>query len=373
VKTINPIYETREALRLHVAKVFEGRFGAIPEAVTSAPGRVNLIGEHTDYNGGYVLPMTLNMEVAVAIGSGFDAGAIDVYSETKKDMRRRSIDENATGHWSDYVLGSLRLSYGDQVANSGCCVAVAGTLPIGRGISSSAALEVAMIKAVAAVSNTCFEPAEIARMARRVENDFVGMPCGIMDQFAAVVGSYGKAVFLDTRSLEFETVPLFEGFGFVVVGSGVKHRLTEGSYAERVAECKAACAALGVNELRDCDMADLDRIDKLDPPLNRRARHVVTENRRVLDAVEAMKAGDVAAFGRLMIESHVSQRDDYRVSVPEIDALVEAALAAGAIGARLTGGGFGGSIVALVETVNTDTFCRKVLDAFPQASLLAVT
>ena len=357
----------------HVTRVFKDRFGSAPEAVASAPGRVNLLGEHTDYNGGYVLPMSLNMEVAVALGAGTKAGTIDVYSDAFDDSKRRNIDEEAIGHWSDYVLGCLRAAYQEATAGAGCRVAVAATLPIGAGISSSAALEVAMLRAVAVLSDRPMEPAETAKTAQRVERDFVGMPCGIMDQFAAVAGAGGKAVFLDTRTLDFEIVPLFPDHRFVVVHSGVRHKLTDDGYARRVAECRAACAALGVDELRDLGVTDLDRIDELDVPLNLRARHVVTENRRVLDAVAAMKKGDANRFGTLMVESHMSQRDDYQVSVPEIDALVDGALRAGACGARLTGGGFGGSIVALVGAARIDAWCGTIKHRFPAANLLART
>ncbi|MCG8403544.1 MAG: galactokinase, partial [Firmicutes bacterium] len=373
VSDIIPTYDSRADLHKHVADAFEKQFGVPPETVASAPGRVNLLGEHTDYNGGFVLPMTLAMEVAVALGGGTESGAIETFSDIQEQGHRRLIGEAASGHWTDYVLGSLQLAYKGPAEQSGCRVAVGSTLPIGRGISSSAALEVAMIRAATALTGAPMEPAEIAKLARRVENDFVGMPCGIMDQFAAAAGSRGKAVFLDTRTLEFETVPLFDGFDFVVVSSGVKHRLTEGSYAERVGECNRACAALGVEELRDCSMADLDRIGALEEPLDRRARHVVTENQRVLNAARAMKDGDWARFGELMVQSHASQRDDYRVSVPEIDDLVAGAMQEGATGARLTGGGFGGSIVALVRSDITETWCRKMVEQFPASEILAVS
>lgn len=364
---------TRNDLLEQVTQVFVDRYGVCPEAVASAPGRVNLLGEHTDYNGGFVLPMTLDLEVAVALGAGANAGAIDIYSDTFDESKRRVVDEEAVGHWSDYILGCLRAAYREPTADAGCRVAVAATLPIGAGISSSAALEVAMLRTAAALSETHMDITETAKLAQRVERDFVGMPCGIMDQFAAAAGSRGKAVFLDTRSLEFEIVPLFSEHRFVVVHSGVRHQLTDDGYATRVAECRAACAALGVEELRDLDSTDLARINELEAPMNRRARHVLTENRRVLDAVKAMKADDSACFGTLMVESHASQRDDYQVSVPEVDALVDGALRAGAVGARLTGGGFGGSVVALVDGANVDAWCRSIRGRFPSARILAVT
>ena len=357
-------------LHRHVTQVFESRYGASPEAVASAPGRVNLLGEHTDYNGGFVLPMALNLEVAVALGAGSEAGVIDVYSDDFDDSQRRSINEEAASKWSDYVLGCLRAAYREPTADRGCRVAVAATLPMGAGISSSAALEVAMLRAIEVISGVPMEQTEMAKAAQSVERDFVGMPCGIMDQFAAAVGVCGEAIFLDTRSLDFESVSLFPGYRFVVVHSGVRHQLTHDGYSTRVAECRAACRALGVDELRDLKLADMERISQLKPPMDRRARHVITENQRVLDAVEAMKAGDGLRFGALMIESHASQRDDYQVSVPEVDALVQGALQTGAVGARLTGGGFGGCIVALVDAKNAGAWCETIKDQFPSAQVL---
>ncbi|RME16213.1 MAG: galactokinase, partial [Alphaproteobacteria bacterium] len=347
---------TEPALREQAARAFEARFGAPPEAVAFAPGRVNLLGEHTDYNGGLVLPMPLGLGIAVALGRGAGPGVAAIASDNFEGIDRRPLDAPASGAWSDYVLGSLALGAPGAFAESGVNLLVAGNLPVGAGLSSSAAVEVACLRGVDALLGRAGDAVETALAARRVENDFVGMPCGIMDQFAVSVGAPGKALFLDTRTLEHRPVPMLEGFSLVVIHSGVSHRLADDGYANRVAECKAACAAMGVALLSDLGPEDLGAIARLAPPLDRRARHIVTENQRVRDAVAALERGDAPAFAAAMNASHISQRDDFEVSVPEVDALVEGALAAGAIGARLTGGGFGGSVVALVPEARIGAF-----------------
>ena len=352
---------------------YKKRFGNDPLATAFAPGRVNLLGEHTDYNGGLVLPMPLSLGTAVAIGYGGEPGTLRAASEAFEEIDERSLSEGATGAWSDYVLGSiLALSKGEPLEN-GLQVMVSSNLPVGSGLSSSAAIEIGTMRALSDVLGVKIDPVEMAQLARSVENDFVGLPSGIMDQFSVSVGTPGNALFLDTRSLKFQPAPLPATHDFVIVHSGVGHKLTDNGYRERVAECQAACKALSVEMLSDLQESDLDRIAALTTPLNGRAKHIVTENRRVEDAVAALKAGDVTRFGELMLASHVSQRDDYEVSVPDIDALVEGAIAFGADGARLTGGGFGGSIVALVEKGKVEDWCAKISAKFPQTRILAVT
>jgi galactokinase len=241
---------------------------------------------------------------------------------------------------------------------------------MGAGLSSSAALELAVLRAVRAVAGLDLDEARLAVIGRAAENHYVGMPCGIMDQMVAALGSPGQALFLDTRDLSTRLVDLPADQVVAVVHCGVSHRLTAGDYATRKAECERACRALGVASLRDLTEADLDRIMDLPEPLGRRARHVVTENARVLAGVAALTAGDAGAFGRLMDASHASQRDDYAVSIPEIDALVDSARHHGATGARLTGGGFGGSIVALVDTARHRPWLEAVLVDNPKAQAL---
>ncbi len=351
--------------------VFETRFGSAPDAVAYAPGRVNLLGEHTDYNGGLVLPMPLALGTAVAVSYSDDAGRMQAASSAFDGIETRALNEKATGAWSDYVLGSV-LAAGFDTAR-GLQVAVDTDLPVGSGLSSSAAIEVGTMRAVLALMNKTMDAQDMAIKARGVENNFVGLPSGIMDQFCVAVGAPGAALFLDTRTLEYREADLPDGFNFVIVHSGVGHKLTDNGYATRVKECADACAALGVEMLSDLAEADLDRISALPAPLSGRARHIVTENARVKAGVNALAAGDSTRFGALMVESHASQRDDYNVSVPQIDKLVDGAIAAGALGARLTGGGFGGSIVALVESAKVTEWCDKVSAGFPDARVLAVT
>lgn len=345
------------------------RFGADPGTVAFAPGRVNLLGEHTDYNGGYVLPMPLGLGTAVALGRGGTPDHVEVASADFEDPATRPVDDRANGHWSDYVFGCL-VSGGAEAA-SGLRALVLSDLPVGSGLSSSAAIEVATLRALDKLLGRQDDPVQTAVRARRVENDFVGMPCGIMDQFASAVGTPGAALFLDTRTLDHQPAPLPPGHSFLVVHSGVGHKLAESGYATRVAECKAACDALGVDLLSDLDAGDLPRIAALDDPLGRRARHIVTDNRLTRAGVAALKAGDAPTFGRLMIESHASERDDYQITVPETDAMVDAALAAGALGARQTGGGFGGSIVVLAEADQVPHISDVLTRNFPAARVLA--
>ncbi|MFV0358613.1 galactokinase [Tropicimonas sp.] len=357
-----------------VATAFQRHFVTAAEVSVFAPGRVNLLGEHTDYNGGYVLPMALNgLGVSIAVARGGTPGRIDAYSETFDLSETRDIDEKKADTWSDYVLGCFQALARDEIADTGCQVALATTVPLGAGLSSSAALEVACFRAMSELYAKPMTPVEIAVAARAVENGFVGMPCGIMDQFASSVGHPGEALFLDTRNLVYDYAPRPSGHAFVIVHSGVSHQLTNDGYATRVAECQAAGAALGVELLSDLGPDDLDRVNALPEPLNRRARHVITDNRRVLDGVAALKADDPAAFGRLMVESHASQRDDYAITVPETDALVVRAMELGAVGARQTGGGFGGSIVALVRNGDVERWGQEIVGDLPGVRVLAVT
>ncbi|PRY26706.1 galactokinase [Aliiruegeria haliotis] len=357
-----------------VATAYRGHFGDEPEVLASAPGRVNLLGEHTDYNGGYVLPMALNgLGVSIAIGRGPAPGVVEAYSDTFHASETRNITDSKEGRWSDYVLGCLKFAAETEVAKTGVRIALITTLPMGAGLSSSAALEVASIKAVTELYGKQMSAVDTAIMARAVENDFVGMPCGIMDQFASAVGDPGTALFLNTRTLAFDPAPSPVGASFVIVHSGVSHQLTDDGYATRVAECNAACAELGVDILSDLGPADLERINALSDPLDRRARHIITDNQRALDGIAALKAGDLPEFGALMVSSHASQRDDFEITVPETDALVEAAMALGAIGARQTGGGWGGSVVALVKDSDIERFSAGIVETSEQARVLAVT
>lgn len=350
-------------------RLFEEQFGAAPAVVVRTPGRVNLIGEHTDYNGGAVLPMTTPRGVTVAL-SPSKAEAVSIAASGFGAPVRRSLLETASGHWSDYALGALLKAREAGLYRGGASIAIESDLPHGAGLSSSAAVIVAVLKAAASASGASPAPVAVAQWAKAVENDFIGVPCGIMDQMAVAVAKEGEALFLDTATLRFETIAVPEGWRFAVVHSGVTRALNEGRYGERRRECDAAAAALGAAHLCLIDDETLAAAARLDDPLGRRARHAASEHRRTLAAAAAMTAGDPRRFGALMIESHASLRDDFEVTTETIDRIVAASLAAGAIGARMTGGGFGGCIVSLVEADRESEWATRLGAAEPGVSFV---
>jgi galactokinase len=322
----------------------------------SAPGRANLIGEHTDHNEGYVLPFALPWRTTVRGARRADRRLVVTSAQAPGDAVDVDVDVDdqdpaSVPAWARYVLGVAWALAGDGHELDGLTLAVDSDVPQGAGLSSSAALTCATARALDGLLGLGLPPVELARVAWRAENEFVGVPCGVMDQWAAMLAQPGHALFLDCRSLETRQVPLsLEGFGLTLLlaDSGVRHRLADGSYAERRQECAAAAAALGVSALRDAKLDDLARLD--DATLRRRATHVVTENQRVLDVVAALDGGRPAAIGPALTASHRSLRDDFAVSCDALDAIVAAALAAGALGARMVGAGFGGCALVLAES-----------------------
>ena len=313
----------------------------------TAPGRVNLIGEHTDYNGGFVLPVALPLRVRVDLQPRPDR-LIRASSATVDAGRRHEVrlDVERTGTWIDHVVGAGRVAGVDR----GYDVRISSDIPIGAGLGSSGALGVAMLRALRNAFGLALDDVAIAKLAQRSENEFVGASSGIMDQMAASLGAEGEALFIDCRSLASERIPLPDELELVVVHSGVTHQHSSGAYNERRRECEEAARSLGVSRLRDVTTADLPRVDALPEPLARRARHVVTEDARVLEAVGALRARDLPRLGELLDASHRSLRDDYEVSTPEVDLLVELVREQeGVLGARITGGGFGGSVVAIAD------------------------
>ena len=335
--------------------LFADTFGAAPQVIARAPGRVNLIGEHTDYNDGFVLPAAISVETRVAVRARND----DVVQVVALDLdgveaRWRIGDAPPApggGNWWSHVHGMMAIMQAEGVSLSGLDVMLTGTVPQGSGLSSSASLALALGTALSSLTSAALDPARIAQMAQRSEIEVVGTKCGIMDQLVSARGVADHALLIDCRSLDCRAVPLPVEMAIMIVHSGIVRGLVEGAYNQRRAACEAVAAALGVKALRDADMAMLDAArGRLDHIAYARARHVVSENARTLAAADALAAGDLVALGRLMADSHASMRDDFAITLPAIDALV--ALLQGAIGeqggARMTGGGFGGAVVALM-------------------------
>jgi galactokinase len=326
--------------------------GSAPLRVFRAPGRVNIIGEHTDYNFGFVMPVALQLATWIACAPS-DDGKLRIASEQQKETRAWTVGEIArltpSRHWTDYPIGVaqqlIAAGYPVEPAN----LLIRSTVPEGSGLSSSAALEVS--SALAFLNRRAIQPLELARLCQRAEREFVGMPCGIMDQYISVFGRENTAIRIDCRSLENDAVQLPAGASFVAVNTMVKHALAGSAYKDRTEECAAAARLLGAASLRDVTPDQVAQNEAgLPPVVAKRARHVVTEDDRVVRFEAASAAGDLALMGRLMVESHRSLQHDYEVSCEELDFLVDTALAIdGVIGSRMTGGGFGGCTVTMLR------------------------
>jgi galactokinase len=338
----------------------------------SAPGRVNLIGEHTDYNEGFVLPFELALRVdrLLRIRSSLDDTAVEIALDDLED----AVAAGTVDGWSAYPLGvawALGRHGADLTRVPGADLVIDSSVPVGAGLSSSAAIESAVALALDEVWGLGLPRETLARVGQLAENAVVGAPTGIMDQSASLLGRADAAVFLDCRTLDTEVVPLGlaqHDLAVLVIDTGVHHSHATGGYGERRASCEAGAAALGVTALRDLRAADLDRArDRLDDTTFRRVRHVVTENARVLETVDLLRTTGPRAIGALLDASHASLRDDFEVSVPELDLAVETAQRGGALGARMTGGGFGGAAIALVPRGEADRVGAEVLDAFARA------
>ena len=332
----------------------------------TSPGRVNLIGEHTDYNGGWVLPAALSVSLTATIMPRADR-RVSIAARGYNGTAERSLDEAAKRHWSDPAVGAMREAEALGLIDTGADIAISSAIPAGAGLSSSAALIVTLLKAAREYAGSNLSDTEIAVAARRVENDYIGVPCGIMDQMAVAIAKPGEAMALDTGTLKYRVVALPSKYEMVVIHSGHSRSLTDGRYAARKQECDAAKAVFGTNDLCLLDPSEIEDTRDIDEVVLRRTRHCATEHRRVLAAIEALEAGDTCQFGALMAASHASMRDDFEMSIPAIDTLVEDAVDLGAIGARLTGGGFGGCIVACVAADKREAWQDALLERNPGA------
>jgi len=348
------------AIEEKAARAYRERFDQEPELIASAPGRINLIGEHTDYNGGFVLPCAVGRRVAVAMGRGGG----ELYSTNFDETRPMSSENDSS--WADYPRGVVWAINESGQGIEDFRAAFAGDVPLAAGLSSSAAIEAATALALEALFGLDLERKDLAVLCQRAENEFVGVGTGIMDQYASLLCEEGAALLVDCRSLQAQSVPLDldgAGLALLVCDTQVERGLADTGYNDRRAACERAAAALGVEYLRDAGEEDLKRLSGEEL---RRARHIVSENARVLEAVEALRAEDYGELGRLMYASHVSMRDDFEISTRELDAFVELAGECDAPGARLTGAGFGGCAIALVRGEEADALSQKVQRIFAE-------
>ncbi len=384
----NPVVENRAPA---LARRFVQLFGESPR-IHQSPGRVNLIGEHTDYNDGFVMPAAIGFHTRVAIAPRPDRKLV-IHSENYSEQVEFDLDRlpaTSAGHWSDYVVGVVKMLVRSGKKLGGANLLVDGNVPQGAGLSSSASIEVAVGYALLDLADPAINRTEtdrtktdrtkidrtsLALLCQRAENEFVGARCGIMDQFVASHGKRGHALLLDCRSLDYRQLPLPDDASLAICNTMVKHSIAKGEYNQRRAECEAGVRALSkdlphVRALRDVTPEELEAYGhELPDVVVRRCRHVIGENARVLKAAAALERGDLQAFGNLMLESHRSLRDDFEVSCSELDLMVElAGQAEGVYGTRMTGGGFGGCTIALVQTDCVEAFQRTVQEGYERST-----
>ena len=350
-----------------IEKKFLETFGAEPDLVAAAPGRVNLIGEHIDYSDGFVLPFAIKDRTLVAARKRGDSTVRIASAQRRNKIVTVDISKvkpGLKGEWERYALGVL-WALG---VKEGVDVLIDGHVPLGAGLSSSAALECSVATAMNHLFDLGFNLEELARLTQKAENQYVGVPCGIMDQSVSLMATQGSALLLDCRDLTTKNIPFdvaSSGLELLIIDTQAHHALTDGGYAERRASCESVVAKLGITSLRELSMEQLENSRGLLTETEFvRARHAVTEMKRVLECVEALSNSDFAKVGQLINQSHTSLRDDYTVSCPELDTAVEAALAAGALGSRMVGGGFGGSAIALIQASKTTETIKSVEKAF---------
>jgi galactokinase len=341
---------------------FERTFGRRPEAEARAPGRVNLIGEHTDYNGGFVLPTPVALGTTATAATAPGA-RVRVFSAALGEAGYDLGGERRCGTWIDYVAGVTQELAGRGHRLGGFDLHLRSELPLGGGLASSAALEIAVVRVLTQLFGLSVDAREAAAVGHAAENGLVGARTGVMDQLVASLGRQGEALLIDCRSHETQSVRLPPRIEIAVIDSGVRHSLADGAYNRRREECERAAVALGVERLRDVQRGD-GRLARLREPLGRRAAHVTSENGRVLEAADALRAGDGAALGTLVDASHESLARDFEVSTPQLDQLAELARSEGALGARLTGAGFGGSLLVLTPAGCARAVAQRAVDRF---------
>ena len=359
-----------------LAQEFRARFASSP-SLYQAPARVNLIGEHTDYNDGFVMPAAIGFFTSVAIAPRGDRHLV-IESDNFHERRELSLDdipERGSHQWSDYVAGVAKVLEQSGHRLAGANLLISGNVPLGAGLSSSASLEVAVATALLGVSGISIKQKDLALLCQRAENEFVGARCGIMDQFIVAHAQHSRALLLDCRSLEYRHLPLPTQARLVICNTGVRHSVAAGEYNHRRAECEEGVRLLsqhlpGVKALRDVAPSDFEPLAADLPPIvMRRCRHVIAENTRVIHAAAALEAGDLNQFGNLMRQSHISLRDDFEVSCRELDVMVELAQECpGVYGARMTGGGFGGCTINLVQSELVEQFRSIVAAGYQQAT-----
>jgi len=367
-------HETTTVGRLAVR--FEERFGLKPR-VFRAPGRVNLIGEHTDYNDGYVLPAAIDLYTWIAIAHRSDY-KLDIFSENTKEsavIDLRDEHPRPLNRWSDYVHGVSLMLQKQGLSVDGADITIYSNVPSGAGLSSSAALEVSIASGLLAISGQALNLVEIAKLCQHAENEFVGARVGIMDQFTSCFGSADHAILLDCRSLEYKRLPLPEGIAMVVCNTMVKHEHSGGEYNDRRAQCEEGVQRLkrhypAIKALRDISLSQLEsHRSELPELIYRRCHHIISENERVLRSVEALNNADLPTFGRCMAESHLSLKNDFEVSCRELDIMVELATGReGVVGSRMTGGGFGGCTINLVRTLAVQKFKAGIAEDYKRAT-----
>jgi len=362
-----------------IRKAHKEQFGTEP-VVFMAPGRVNLIGEHTDYADGFVMPAAIDFATIAAISPSGDANAT-VFSRNFNEAVPRTLDSIGTHgshHWSDYPFGVLSMLQQEGIEVPGFHLTLDGDVPLGAGLSSSASIEVASMFAMLHVADASLPLPKVALLCQRAENDYVGAPCGIMDQFVSCCGAADHALLLDCRSLDYRLAPIPKHLSLVICNTMVKHSHAGGEYGSRRAEVEEGTAILKrhrpeIRLLRDATVEDLERWGHEMPPnVLKRCRHVITENTRTVAAADALEANDLKTLGRLMAEAHASYRDDFEASCPEADIMVELAnKLEGCVGARLTGGGFGGCTVNLVENTQAEAFSSHLREGYRKATGIA--